>query len=182
MGDVDGKPIARVGRRTMSQLVVAMSIAAFALAGCGSSTTGNTSGGCSGSQQTVYMIGSVTNSTFWQAIKNGFEQGAKDFCIHGIYSAPNAHTNTDELALISAALAAHPAGMAINYVDHTVYNSTIQALDQGVNVVLFNNNRFEPVNGVASTATTDPRVLSLAYVGQNEENSGAVLASAFLSQ
>jgi simple sugar transport system substrate-binding protein len=126
------------------------------------------------------MIGSVANSTFWEAVQNGFLQGGKDFCLDAIYSAPNAHTNTDEIGLISAALAAHPAGIAINYVDHTIYNSTIQALHQNLALVLFNQNRFEPVNGVASTATTDPQVTTLPFIGQDEETSGSILANALL--
>jgi len=155
--------------------------ASLVLGACQSSTTGNTSTSCSGTQPTIYMIGSTTNSTFWQALESGFVQGASDFCVKGIYSAPTAHTNTDEIALISAALAAKPGGMAINYVDHSIYNSTVQALGEGVKVVLFNNNRFEPVNGDPATATTDPQVTSLAYVGQDEHQSGITLANAFLS-
>jgi simple sugar transport system substrate-binding protein len=126
------------------------------------------------------MVGSVANSTFWQAIENGFVQGGADFCVHAIYSAPNAHTSTDEIGLLQAALATHPTGIAVNYVDHTIYNITLKILAAHVNIVMFNNNRFEPVNGVASTATTNPAVTSIPYIGQNEDKSGAVLATAFL--
>jgi simple sugar transport system substrate-binding protein len=135
---------------------------------------------CSGPKPTVYMVGSVANSTFWQAIENGFVQGGQDFCVHAIYSAPNAHTSTDEIGLLQAALATHPSGIAVNYVDHTIYNITLKILAAHVNIVMFNNNRFEPVNGVASTATTNPAVTSIPYIGQDEDKSGAVLATAFL--
>lgn len=180
--------LGRHGRRRPAIRAAAIALLTVSLAAaCSSSGGSNNSGGnasdpvsCTGAKPTVYMIGSVTNSTTWQAIQNGFVQGGKDFCLHAVYSAPTAHTNTDEIALISSALAAHPACIAINYVDHTIYQSTIDALKQGVSVVLFNNNRFEPVNGDASTATTDPHVTSLAFIGQDEEKSGSVLANAFL--
>jgi simple sugar transport system substrate-binding protein len=179
---------ARPRRRGVSAGAAVASLAVLLLATACSSGSASSSGGgdandpvsCTGAKPTVYMVGSVTNSTTWQAIENGFLQGGKDFCLHAVYSAPNSHTNTDEIGLISAALAARPAGIAINYVDHTIYQSTINALNQGTAIVLFNNNRFEAVNGDAGTATTDPRVTTLPYVGQDEEKSGSVLANAFL--
>jgi ABC-type sugar transport system substrate-binding protein len=174
-------------RRTAA--LVGMIVTAAMVVGCSSAsagpsassgTTGDPVSCGSGAKPTVYMIGSVTNSTTWQAIENGWLAGGRDFCLHAVYSAPNQSTDPAEIALISSALAAHPAGIAINYVDHTIYQSTLDAVNGHLAVVLFNNNRFEPVNGVASTATTDPRITSLAFVGQNEDKSGAILATAFL--
>jgi ABC-type sugar transport system substrate-binding protein len=42
---------------------------------------------------------------------------------------------------------------------------------------LYNNDRFEAQSG---GATTDPAITTLAYVGQNEDHSGAVLGTGFL--
>jgi simple sugar transport system substrate-binding protein len=132
------------------------------------------------SEPTVYMVGSVTNNTFWAAVKRGFEQGGKDFGLHAVYSAPGVHSSTNAIPLIQAAIAAKPAGMAINYTDKSIYKSTIAALGAGVKVTLFNNNRFEEVGGKANTATTDPRVTSLAYVGEDSLVNAQKLAHAFL--
>src|SRR5690242_12205857 len=104
-------------RRRWYAGAAALAVSALLASGCSSASSGSTGGGdsnnpvsCTGTKPTVYMIGSVTNSTTWQAIQNGFVQGGQDFCLHAIYSAPNSHTNTDEIGLISAALASHPAG------------------------------------------------------------------------
>lgn len=173
-------------RPARSRLVVIAAAGALALAACSSNGatqgggSGNNATSCKGTEPTVYMIGSVANSTFWQSLENGFLQGGKDFCLHAVYSAPDAHTDTDEIGLISSALAAKPAGIAINYVDHTIYNSVIDAENDHLALVLFNQNRFEPVNGVASTATTNPQITSLPFIGQDEETSGGILANAFL--
>src|SRR5260370_40946731 len=60
----------------------------------------------SASLPTVYMIGSVTNNSFWAAVKAGFEQGGTDFHLRAIYEAPDVHTSPAEIALIKAAMAA----------------------------------------------------------------------------
>src|SRR6516165_7668916 len=58
------------------------------------------------SQPTVYMVGSVTNNTFWAAVKNGFEQGGRDFGLRAIYNAPDVHSSAGSIPLINAALGA----------------------------------------------------------------------------
>ena len=132
------------------------------------------------SQPTVYMVGSVANNTFWAAVKRGFEQGGKDFGLRAIYSAPDVHSSAGSIPLIQAAIAAKPAGMAINYTDKSLYKTTLAALKTGMAVTLYNNNRFEPVGGKANTATTDPRVTGLAYVGEDSLTNAKKLATAFV--
>src|SRR6267143_818375 len=100
---------------------------------------------------TVYMVGSVANNTFWAAVKRGFEQGGKDFGLHAVY-----------------------------YTDKSILKSTVGALSAGIKVTLFNNNRFEAVGGKQNTATTDPRVTSLAYVGEDSLANAKKLATAFV--
>jgi simple sugar transport system substrate-binding protein len=134
----------------------------------------------SASQPTVYMIGSVTNNTFWAAVKNGFEQGGKDFGLHAIYEAPGVHSSSTSIPLIMSAIAAKPAGISINYGDKSLQKPTLAALSAGIAVTLFNNNRFEAVGGKADTATTDPRITSLAYVGEDSLANAKKLATAFV--
>ena len=80
------------------------------------------------SEPTVYMVGSVTNNTFWSAVQRGFLQGGKDFGLHAIYSAPGVHSSASSIPLIQSAIAAKPAGIAINYTDKSLYKVTTQAL------------------------------------------------------
>jgi simple sugar transport system substrate-binding protein len=129
---------------------------------------------------TVYMIGSVTNNTFWAAVKRGFEDGGRTFGLHAVYNAPGVHSSAGSIPLIQAAIGAKPAGIAVNYTDKSIQKVTLQALGAGVNVVLFNNNRFEAVGGKANTATTDPRIIKLAYVGEDSLLNAKKLATEFL--
>jgi simple sugar transport system substrate-binding protein len=131
------------------------------------------------SKPTVYMVGSVTNNTFWAAVKRGFEQGGKDLGLRAIYSAPGVHSSATSIPLIKSALAAKPAGIAINYSDKSLEKSVLSALGQGAAVTLFNNNRFEPVGGKANTATTNPKVTSLPYVGEDSLANAKKLGEAF---
>jgi simple sugar transport system substrate-binding protein len=126
------------------------------------------------------MVGSVTNNTFWAAVKRGFEQGGKDFGLHAIYTAPGVHSSSGSIPLINSAIAAHPAGIAINYSDKSLQKPTLDALGAGVGVVLFNNNRFEAVGGKANTATTDPRITKLAYIGEDSLLNAKKLATEFM--
>jgi simple sugar transport system substrate-binding protein len=132
------------------------------------------------SQPTVYMVGSVTNNTFWAAVKRGFEQGGKDFGLHAVYEAPGVHSSAGSIPLINSAIAAKPAGIAINYTDKSIEKPTLDAMGAGLAVVLFNNNRFEAVGGKADTATTNPRVTSLSYVGEDSLLNAKKLATAFV--
>ena len=77
--------------------------------------------------------------------------------------------------LVQAAIAAKPAGIAIDYTSKTMEAVTVAALDAGIPVVLYNNNRFEGEN-----APADPRIKGLAFVGQDESMSGETLGKAWL--
>jgi simple sugar transport system substrate-binding protein len=161
-------------------VIVALAVLATAIAG-GAAASSHTSGGnAAAANPTVYMIGSVTNNTFWAAVKKGFEQGGKDFGLHTIYSAPGVHSSAGSIPLINSAIAAKPAGISINYTDKSIEKPTLAALDAGLAVTLFNNNRFEPVNGKASTATVNPKITRLAYVGEDTYLNAQKLGKAFL--
>ena len=130
-----------------------------------------------GSQPLVYMVGSVTNNTFWAAVQNGFLAGGKAFGLHAIYEAPGVHSSASAIPLIDAALAAKPAGIAINYTDKSIQAVTLQALHQGAKVVLYNNNLFQEFGGNPNTATTNTAITSLAYVGENAYDHAVTLAN-----
>jgi len=129
---------------------------------------------------TVYMVGSVTNNTFWAAVQKGFLAGGAAFGLHTIYEAPGVHSSASAIPLIQAALAAKPAGIAINYTDKSLQNITLQALSQGAKVVLYNNNLFQEFGGKPDTATTNPAITKLAYVGENSYDHAVTLANDLL--
>jgi simple sugar transport system substrate-binding protein len=127
---------------------------------------------------TVYMIGSVTNNTFWAAVKRGFEQGGSALGLHAVYTAPDVHSSAGSIPLIRAAIGASPAGIALNYTDKSIARPTLSALGAGIKVVLFNNNRFEAA-GNPNTATKNPKITTLAYVGEDSLLNAQKLAKAF---
>jgi simple sugar transport system substrate-binding protein len=139
-------------------------------------STDSTSG-----EPTVYMIGQVTNSTFWAAVQKGFLAGAAAFHLHGIYEAPQDATPAQYDPLVDAALARHPAGIAINYTSKGIQPPTLAALKDGVAVTLFNSEIFQATPGQPGTATTDPAITSLPYVGEDLFDHAVALTHAFVT-
>jgi simple sugar transport system substrate-binding protein len=129
----------------------------------------------SGKPPRVVFIGDKPTDAFVTAIKNGADQAAKDFGLDYVFQSPNNTTFPELIQLIHAAIATRPAGMAINYYDKTFEEATSAALDAGISVVLYTNNRLEREN-----TPSDPRIPQLAFVGQDESISGERLAHAFL--
>ena len=160
-------------------LFLVLAVLAVSITG-GAAANSQTSGRTAAATPTVYMIGSVTNNTFWAAVKKGWEEGGKAFGLKAIYEAPGVHSSAGSIPLITSAIAAKPAGISINYTDKSIEKPTLAALNAGIAVTLFNNNRFEAVGGKASTATTNPKITSLAYVGEDSLANAKKLATAFL--
>jgi ABC-type sugar transport system substrate-binding protein len=125
----------------------------------------------------IYVIGYQQNNAFWVTEGKGAMQAGSDFGVTVRYEAPATSSDAGMIALIDAAIAAHPYGIAIDYTDKTMQAPVLRALSAGIKVVLYNNNRFEAQSG---GATTNPKVTSLAFVGQDEHKSGGVLGQAFL--
>jgi ABC-type sugar transport system substrate-binding protein len=173
------RPVTRVGRG-VGALAAAAIAGVLVLSGYLYADTHNAGATAAHANlPSVYMIGSVTNNTFWAAVKRGFEQGGRDFGLRAIYNAPGVHSSAGSIPLIRSAIGARPAGMAINYTDKSIAKPTLDALAAGIKVVLFNNNRFEAAGGNPSTATRDPRITKLAYVGENSLLNAQKLAKAF---
>ena len=93
-----------------------------------------------------------------------------------VFQAPAQDTgDAGMVPLVQGAIAAQPAGIAIDYTSKTMEGVTAAALDAGIPVVLYNNNRFEGEN-----APDDERIAGLAFVGQDESVSGEILANTWL--
>jgi simple sugar transport system substrate-binding protein len=187
-------------RRSRSSVAIpptllALAMVAIVAAGCGggdnpsattpdaSKSTKNDSAGsdqaASGDKPKIYMIGSVANNTFWAAVKRGFEDGGREFGMDAVYSAPDEHSASKTIPLIRSAIAADPAGIAINYQDKSLREPVLAALDAGINVVLFNNRLFQAVPGQPDTETTDAEITSLAYSGEDTEANARALATEY---
>ncbi len=125
---------------------------------------------------TIYVIAPSLSDPFWITQQNGANQAAKDFGVNVVFQAPPQDTgDAGMVPLLQAAIAAKPAGIAVDYTSKTMEPVTKAALDAGINVVLYNNNRFEGDN-----APSDERLRSLAFIGQNEAMSGETLTKAWL--
>lgn len=125
---------------------------------------------------TIYVIAPSLTDPFWITQQNGAKQAASDFGVNVAFEATAQDTgDAGMIPLVQAAIAAKPAGIAIDYVSKTMEGVTTAALDAGIPVVLYNNNRFEGDN-----APKDKRILNLAFVGQNESISGEILAKAWM--
>jgi len=130
--------------------------------------------GSGGKAPRVVFISGKPSDSFVTAIKNGADQAAKDYELDYVFQASNNTTFPELIQVTLAVIASRPDGMAINYYDKTFEDSTTKALDAGIAVVLYTNNRFEGEN-----APSDPRIPQLAFVGQDESASGEKLASDF---
>ena len=123
-----------------------------------------------------YIIAPSLTDPFWITEQNGAKQAAKDFGVNVAFEAtPQDTGDAGMIPLIQAAIAAKPAGIAIDFTSKTMESATSAALDAGIPVVLYNNNRFENEN-----APSDKRILGLSFVGQNEAISGEILTKAWL--
>ena len=126
---------------------------------------------------TIYVIAPSLTDPFWITQQNGAKQAGEDFGVNVNFQAPAQDTgDAGMVPLVQAAIAANPAGIAIDYTSKTMEAVTTAALDAGIPVVLYNNNRFEGEN-----APADERISKLAFVGQDESVSGETLAKAWLS-
>jgi ABC-type sugar transport system substrate-binding protein len=127
-------------------------------------------------EPTVYVIAPSLTDPFWITEQNGAKQAGRDFGVNVVFQAtPQDTGDAGMVPLIQAAIAAQPAGIAIDYVSKTMEAPTTAALNAGIPVVLYNNDRFEGEN-----APADKRITGLGFVGQDESTSGEILAKAWL--
>lgn len=146
-----------------------LTAAVVALAAMGSSALAQ-------DKPTIYVIAPSLTDPFWITQQNGANQAGEDFGVNVVFQAPAQDTgDAGMVPLLQGAIAANPAGIAIDYTSKTMEAVTSAALDAGIPVVLYNNNRFEGEN-----APDDARILGLSFVGQDESVSGEILGNAWL--
>lgn len=133
-------------------------------------------GGAMAEGETIYVIAPSLSDPFWITQQNGANQAGEDFGVNVVFQAPAQDTgDAGMVPLLQGAIAAQADGIAIDFTSKTMEAVTTAALDAGIAVVLYNNNRFEGEN-----APDDERIPQLAFVGQNESVSGEILANAWL--
>src|SRR5215467_10245258 len=110
---------------------------------------------------------------FFAVVKRGVEDAGKDLGVDAIYSAPKCCDINLQAQLLKSNVAAKPDGIAVEFNDPKALSKPIlDALDANIPVVLVNTQNFAP--------ESDPRIKALAYVGQDEFNSGAKVGAGLL--
>lgn len=155
--------------------VAALTVAAFGVAPAGAQSPGKSAApapSAAAGEPTVYVIAPSLTDPFWITEQNGANQAGKDFGVNVVFQAPAQDTGDAGMATMAeAAIGAAPDGIAIDYTSKAMEAVTTEALDAGIPVVLYNNNRFEGDN-----APADSRIPNLAFSGQDESTSGVTLA------
>jgi ABC-type sugar transport system substrate-binding protein len=163
--------------KSVRRLGAGLGVVALALAAVGAAPAFAQDASPNPSQPTVYVIAPSLTDPFWITEQNGANQAGKDFGVNVVFQAPAQDTGDAGMAtLAEAAVGAKPDGIAIDYTSKAMEAVTTEALDAGIPVVLYNNNRFEGDN-----APSDARIPNLAFSGQDESTSGEILADHWAS-
>lgn len=167
----------RAARVSLSVALTALGVAGVAMSSpAGAAIVGHQRGHASTSK-VIYVIGYQQNNAFWVTEGKGAQDAGKQFGVTVRYEAPSTSSDAGMIALIDAAIATRPYGIAIDYTDKTMEAPVMRAMNAGIKVVLYNNDRFEAQSG---GATTNSAVTNLAFVGQDEHHSGDVLGQGFV--
>ncbi|MEX1124125.1 MAG: substrate-binding domain-containing protein [Acidimicrobiia bacterium] len=134
-----------------------------------------TTGAAQSGTQDYTMVTFFENCSFCQTLEAGAIQAGEEFGVNVQIVQPGGVDAETLNPALQAATAAEPDAIGISYFTKGQETAILDTLDLGIPIVLFNNNRFEAVDGDPATATTDPRILTLPYVGQDETKSGEVL-------
>ena len=131
---------------------------------------------------TFYVVGAVASgSTFWDTVRVGAEQAGEDFGVEVVYTAPENHDTIGYIPILeSSRRIGSRWASRINFLDKSVEQSTIDALDARLVVTLFNTREVGDPDVNPDTAVTYPRLLPLPFVGSDifrgAESLGATLA------
>lgn len=152
--------------------IAALAVAASVIAGCGNNASDDGSaaarGGSNASGGEKVTIEMVTHGapgdSFWNVVKKGAEDAAKDYGVDFNYSSPDKSDAVEEARLIEAAIAKKPDGIAVSIFDADALAAPIKkAVDAGIPVISLNSG-----GDVAADLG------SSAHVGQNEDIAGTL--------
>jgi simple sugar transport system substrate-binding protein len=158
----------------LKRIAVAMlAIGTLAITACGSSDdsgggTAAKSGGSNatgGEKVTIEMVThGAPGDAFWNVVKKGAEDAAKDYNVSFHYSSPDKSDAVEEARLVEAAIAKKPDGIAVSIFDADALAGPIKkAVDAGIPVISLNSG-----GDVAAKLGTS------AHIGQNEDIAGTL--------
>ena len=147
-------------------------IAAASFALCGVTTASNAAHAEGKLKFYVNFIGGP-EIQFFGVVKRGVEDAGRDLGVEAIYSAPKCCDINLQAQLLKSNVAAAPNGIAVEFNDpKALSKSILDALDSKIPVILVNTQNFSD--------ESDPRVKTLAYVGQDEFHSGAKVGAGLM--
>jgi simple sugar transport system substrate-binding protein len=156
----------RVGLVSVLVVGIAVSVGALTLRTGGVGTAQ----GASKTACKYYLVSfQGPENIFMSTEQKGALQAGKDFGIPVVFEGPPKFSVPQQVNLLRDVLASHPCGVATGLADPKALNAPIMALLQAkIPVVLWNVQDFKPGSGPIG---------NLAYVGQDELQSGTKLAS-----
>src|SRR5690349_12651910 len=108
-------------RKKTNRFGATLATAAIALAAVGSAAM-------AADKPTVYVIAPSLTDPFWITEQNGANQAGQDFGVSVVFQAPAQDTgDAGMVPLVQAAIAAKPAGIAIDYTSKTMEAVTVAA-------------------------------------------------------
>lgn len=141
-------------------LAVAAAMAIPVLAGCGNTggeqnSTGSSNGGSSSDKPYIAVIAKGFQHQFWQSVKQGAEQAAKDYNVTITFEGPETEAQVDkQVDMVNNALSKNPEALCIAALDsRALANSLQKAKSSNIPVVGFDSG--VESDTVVATAATD---------------------------
>jgi ribose transport system substrate-binding protein len=164
----------KLGKKTLAAGVLA---AALSLTACGGSGSATPSGGGDGGTPYVAMISKGFQHQFWQAVKKGAEDKAKELNVKITFEGPAAETEVDsQLQMLQAAIDKKPTAIAYAALDPEACVPAIeQAKAANIPVVQFDAGCKSdyPVN-LAKTNSMDAGAMAADHMAELIGKSGEI--------
>lgn len=135
--------------------VIAAATLALTLGACNSSSGGNSAGGSGGSKPYIAIVSKGFQHQFWQAVKLGSENAAKDYNVTISFEGPENESQVDkQIEMLQAALNKKPAALCFAALDSKAAIPLLQrAKDNNIPVIGFDSGVDSDIP--VTTAATD---------------------------
>ncbi len=141
--------------RKLLFVVLSLFLVLAVLTGCAAATPTPSAGAETGAKPYIPVISKGFQHQFWQAVRSGSEQAAKDFNVDITFEGPESEAQVDkQYEMIQAALAKNPAALCLAAVDSKAMIPLLEeAKAKGIPVIGFDSGVDSDIP--LSTATTD---------------------------
>lgn len=141
--------------RKLLFVVLSLFLVLVVLTGCAAATPAATTEPAAGEKPYIPVISKGFQHQFWQAVRAGSEQAAKDFNVDITFEGPESEAQVDkQYEMIQAALAKNPAALCLAAVDSKAMIPLLEeAKAKGIPVIGFDSGVDSDIP--LSTATTD---------------------------